>query len=221
MKLIRTFGRGAVATLLILSSACAGRSPPAEEPTAEAGPTGSEPAATANPAPLHEIWWEHLSALCGNAYAGALTSADEADAELAGEPMLLHVRRCEERRLEIPFHIGENRSRTWILTRTDEGLQLQHDHRHEDGSEDTVTLYGGHSDPTGNEVAQHFPADASSRQLFEANGLTASVANVWTMEIVPGERFSYILRRPQRHFEADFDLRRPVDPPPAPWGYAE
>ncbi len=166
-----------------------------------------------------DAWWDHLTALCGNAYAGTLTSEDATDAALAEESMTMHVRRCEQRRLEVPFHIGANRSRTWVLTRTDDGLRLRHDHRHEDGSEDAITLYGGHTDDPGTERAQHFPADEYSKQLFEATGLSASVANVWTMEIVPGERFSYILRRPGRHFQADFDLSRPVDPPPAPWGH--
>ena len=105
------------------------------------------------------------------------------------------------------------------MTRTDRGLLLQHDHRHEDGNEDAVTLYGGHTDAPGTEAAQHFPANDFSRQLFEANGLSVSVANVWTMEIVPGARFSYILRRPERHFQVDFDLTQTVDLPPTPWGH--
>ena len=168
-----------------------------------------------------DLWWNHLTALCGEAYPGSLASDDEADAALAEQTMTMHVRRCSEQRLEIPFHIGENRSRTWVLTRTEKGLRLQHDHRHEDGVEDTVTLYGGHTDPNvpGTEIVQYFPADDFSKKLFEDNALKASVANTWSMEIVPGERFSYVLRRPERHFRADFDLTRPVDPPPPPWGH--
>ncbi|MCG8457062.1 MAG: PQQ-like beta-propeller repeat protein [Holophagales bacterium] len=107
-----------------------------------------------------------------------------------------------------------------MLTRTDGGgIHLRHDHRHEDGSPDPLTLYGGVSDGTGSEAARHFPADAYSKELFIARGIEASVENVWTMEILPGERFTYLLRRPGRHFRADFDLRRPIEPPPAPWGH--
>ena len=148
-----------------------------------------------------------------------MISDDPADTDLAGQPMTFHIRRCEENRLEIPFHIGENRSRTWILTRTATGIQLQHDHRHEDGSEDEITLYGGHTADEGTANTQSFPADETSKQLFETHGLEASVANVWSLEIFPGQRYSYILRRPERHFQADFDLTQPVDPPPAPWGH--
>lgn len=165
------------------------------------------------------VWWRHLKALCGQAFAGRLVSDDAADAELADQAMTMHIRRCADDRLEIPFHVGDNRSRTWVLTRDDDDIRLQHDHRHQDGSEDAVTLYGGHTTEPGTGVAQHFPVDPYSIALFEEHDLAASTVNVWTMEIVPGERFSYILRRPGRHFRADFDLTRTVDPPPAPWGH--
>jgi hypothetical protein len=55
--------------------------------------------------------------------------------------------------------------------------------------------------------------------MFVANGIPQSVTNVWTMEIVPEERFSYALRRPGRYLQVDFDLSQPVEPPPAPWGH--
>ena len=203
-----------------LLTACAGGPAEQGEPeglaVAEVEPVASEEV------PL-DLWWDQLAALCGNAYAGELVSNDEADADLAGEPMVMHVRRCEENRLEVPFHIGENRSRTWVLTRPESGaetgLHLQHDHRHEDGSEDVVTLYGGVTEEPGSETVQLFPVDDYSIQLFEREGLSASVVNVWSMELIPGERFSYILRRPNRHFQVDFDLSETIDPPPAPWGH--
>lgn len=208
----------ALFVLLIASIACSG---PVGD-TASTGPDRVVPKSDASGAEdvsAQDRWWGHLHALCGTAFAGRLVSSDEADADLAGQPMVMHVRRCEDDRLEIPFHIGDNRSRTWVLTRTMGGVQLQHDHRHEDGSADAVTLYGGHTADAGTEIAQHFPVDSYSIGLFETNGLSASVVNVWTMEVVPGERFSYILRRPGRHFQADFDLSQPIDPPPAPWGH--
>lgn len=67
-------------------------------------------------------------------------------------------------------------------------------------------------------MVQLFPADEHSRALFEEHGIPQSAANVWSLEIVPGERFSYVLRRPGRHFQVDFDLSEPVEPPPPPWG---
>jgi hypothetical protein len=177
----------------------------------------SEPAAT--PAGSQQAFWDALQALCGNAYAGALRHGDAVDADLAGQPMVMHVRTCTDERVEIPFHVGEDRSRTWVLTRTEGGLRLKHDHRHQDGNHDEVTLYGGDSEGPGTASEQRFPADAHSRELFTRTGSPQSNANVWSVELVPGERFSYALRRPGRHFQVDFDLRQPVPAPPAPWGW--
>jgi hypothetical protein len=66
----------------------------------------------------------------------------------------MHVRRCEEDEIQIPLHVGENRSRTWIITRTDTGLRLKHDHRHPDGSEEEQTQYGGDTEDSGTATEQ-------------------------------------------------------------------
>ncbi len=170
-----------------------------------------------------DIWWGQLQGLCGQAFEGQLASSDEADAELAGETMVMHVRECSAEIIRVPFHIGENRSRTWVLRRDAAGLSLHHDHRHEDGESDAITMYGGHSAlPGGGEMdgtVVYFPADEGSKALFEREGIPQSKPNVWSMELLPGERFSYILRRPGRYFQADFDLTRSVEAPPPPWGF--
>lgn len=166
-----------------------------------------------------ETWWANLHGLCGKAFAGALAHGDEIDADFAATTMAMWVRRCDENRVEIPFYVGEDRSRTWVLTRTALGVQLQHDHRHQDGSADQVTMYGGRTDGSGTAVAQFFPADEYSRDLFLAHGLPQSVTNIWSMEVDPGIRFSYVLRRTDRHFQVDFDLTTPIEPPPPPWGH--
>lgn len=199
---------------VVLALGCAGGEPAADAPSPE--PPTAPVAAAESPA---EVWWQRIHDLCGQAFEGRLVSDDAADERFVGQTLTMHVRRCEAERIEIPLHVGEDRSRTWVLRLTEAGIHLQHDHRHEDGSEDPVTLYGGTSVDEGDAGAQSFPADDYSRELFEQNDLGASVANIWRMEIVPGERFSYILRRPGRHFRADFDLARPVEPPPAPWGH--
>ncbi|HUP23882.1 MAG TPA: hypothetical protein VNB06_13180 [Thermoanaerobaculia bacterium] len=188
--------------------------------------TESAPAGTTTPAPetvasgnAQAEWWESLRSLCGQAFAGALSHHDPADEDLVGQRMVMHVRSCEGSTLAIPFHVGEDRSRTWVLSRSEAGIHLAHDHRHEDGSPDVVTLYGGSTTTEGTANEQQFPADAYSRELFEAQGLPQSATNVWSMEILPGERFSYTLRRTNRHFQVDFDLSQTVEPPPAPWGH--
>ena len=210
-----TFGRLFLAVLFTLTISC-DENP---DPPGESSDVPAEPEHRASKPADVDVWWDHLNALCDKAFAGKLTSEDPADAAFAGQSMTMHVRRCEPERLEIPFHVGENRSRTWVLTRTEQGLRLRHDHRHQDGSEDVVTLYGGYAESPGTQIVQSFPADDYSQRLFVDNELNASVDNVWSMEVVPGERFSYILRRPERHFQVDFDLGHAVDPPPAPWGH--
>jgi hypothetical protein len=106
-----------------------------------------------------------------------------------------------------------------VLTRTPAGLRLKHDHRHEDGSEDPVSRYGGTATSEGTALRQEFPVDAESIAVFEREGLQASTSNTWAMEIGPGQRFGYELSRPGgRLFQVEFDLATPVATPPAPWG---
>ena len=161
---------------------------------------------------------------CGQAYAGRIVANEPRPTTpdaFEGKALVMHVRGCDApvQGLRIPFHVGDDHSRTWVLTRTTGGLRLKHDHRHADGSPDAVTLYGGDTADAGTVVRQVFPVDAESRALFQREGLNASLQNAWAMEIEPGERFVYELRRPGgRLFRVEFDLTRPVPLPPAPWG---
>lgn len=168
-----------------------------------------------------ETFMAAIARHCGQAFAGRII-ANEPPVEndpFAGKPLVMHVRSCEEGEIRIPFHVGDDRSRTWVLTRTAEGIRLKHDHRHEDGSPDALTMYGGDTVTTGSAIRQEFPADEESLTLFRAHGLTPSLANVWAMEIESGRRFLYELARPGhgRLFQVEFDLTRPISPPPPPW----
>ena len=161
-----------------------------------------------------------LRAHCGQAYEGRVVSSDPADADFAGRRLVMHVRSCADAEIRIPFHVGEDRSRTWVVTRTDAGLRLKHDHRHEDGSEDVVTQYGGDSSEIASAKRVEFPVDGYSIDLFNREGLTASVVNVWALEI-DDQTFAYELSRENRFFRAEFDLADTVETPPAPWGAAD
>ena len=163
-------------------------------------------------------FFANLAALCGKAYEGRLVSGDAADTDMKSQRLVMHVRDCSADTIRIPFHVGEDRSRTWVITRTDAGLRLKHDHRHPDGSEDALTQYGGDTVEAGAAHRQQFPADLFSRDLFVQDGIAQSAANVWAVEVVPGRTFAYELSRPNRFFRVVFDLTRLVDAPPAPWG---
>lgn len=168
-----------------------------------------------------DVFFAELKSLCGKAYIGRVKvdTPPPANSPFAGKTLTMHVRECGDDVLRIPFHVGDDRSRTWVLRRTASGLRLKHDHRHADGSDDTLTMYGGDTASSGTAQRQAFPVDAGSIALFEREGSAASVTNTWAMEIVPGKTFVYELSRPGgRLFQVEFDLTRPVFPPPPPWG---
>jgi hypothetical protein len=160
-----------------------------------------------------------LSANCGRAFEGRIVSPPvPADAAFAGQRLVMHVRSCTPQEIRIPFHVGGDRSRTWVISRTANGLRLKHDHRHEDGTEDKVTQYGGDSIFQGTAVRQSFPADVFTRELLIRANNPAGAGNIWSLEVLPRRLFAYELRRSGRFFRVEFDLARPVAPPPAPWG---
>jgi hypothetical protein len=183
------------------------------------------PATTQAGAGMHppDAFMARLARYCGQAFAGRVVANEPAqpDDPFAGQALVMHVRECSDGELKIPFHVGADRSRTWVLTRTADGLRLKHDHRHEDGSEDAVTQYGGDTVNPGMPWRQEFPVDEYSVQMFEREGLSASVQNTWALEVTPDARFVYELARPSgRLFRVEFDLAEPVPAPPPPWGHA-
>ena len=191
--------------------------------TGSSAPVLSSPLAAGNAVPAAQFM-AALAQHCGQAFAGRVATNVPASATpdpFDGKALVMHVRGCQtpEHELRVPFHVGEDRSRTWVLTRVGDGLRLKHDHRHADGSPDAVTLYGGDTREAGSAARQAFPVDAESVAMFERTGLAGSVRNTWAMEVEPGRRFVYELSRPDgRLFRVEFDLSQPVEAPPPPWG---
>lgn len=163
----------------------------------------------------HDAFWNSLTALCGKAYSGRATESVPPDSVMSRQQLVMHVRDCSADTIRIPFHVGENRSRTWVLTRTANGLRLKHDHRHEDGTPDSVTMYGGDTQVAGTAASQEFHADSATAAM-----IPAARANIWTIQVEPGRVFAYALRREgsDRRFRAEFDLTTTVPTPPAAWG---
>ncbi|RZM84497.1 hypothetical protein [Pseudoalteromonas rubra] len=179
----------------------------------------------ARPAPLvsiptHDAFFDQIKQHCGKAYEGKVTVDNQGPSAFSDARLIMHVRRCNDQELQIPFHVGQNASRTWIITKTGSGLSLKHDHRHKDGSDDESTMYGGHTVDAGYDNVQSFPADQYSKELFVKRGIPQSVGNTWQMYIYD-ERFTYRLVREGREFRVDFDLTKPVQAPKAPWGYQD
>ncbi|MFZ9348829.1 MAG: hypothetical protein ACO25T_09055 [Arenimonas sp.] len=169
--------------------------------------------------PTHDAFFDAIRRHCGKAFEGKVSIDNPASPGFEGR-LVMHVRKCSDTQLQIPFHVGEDRSRTWLISKTGSGLQLKHDHRHKDGSSDKSTMYGGHTLDAGWATVQSFPADQYSKELFSAAGNPQSNGNTWQMYVYP-EKFTYRLVREGREFRVDFDLTKPVALPPTPWGYAD
>jgi len=165
-------------------------------------------------------FFENISKHCGKAFAGKVVVDSSKSTSFSGKKLVMHVRKCSKNQLQIPFHVGDDSSRTWLLTQTDSQLSLKHDHRHRDGSHDETTMYGGHTLTAGKADFQSFPADLYSKELFVKVGIPQSTGNTWQMFIYP-EKFSYRLTRQGLDFRVDFDLTKPIAPPTAPWGYLD
>lgn len=162
------------------------------------------------PTDPQELFMVGLNALCGKSFEGRVVSTDAADADFRGKRLVMTVSHCNADEVRIPFAVGEDRSRTWVVTLGPSSLRLKHDHRHADGTEDVLSQYGGETTGPGTPERQEFPVDAFSKDLFTREGRSVSNTNVWAMEVRLGQVFAYELRRPGRHFRVEFDLTRPV-----------
>lgn len=203
---------GSLASLLVgvIVAGC-GASAPAPSP---------EPAA-ARPAPSPAAQFvAALSTLCRQAFAGRITANEPraANDPFEGRELVMHVRTCGPDRILVPFHVGGDRSRTFVITLVGDRLRLKHDHRHKDGTEDVLTMYGGDTIAAGTATRQEFPVDDFSKKLFTREKREVSNTNTWAIEMHPGRMFAYELSRPGRMFRVEFDLTKRVPAPPPAWG---
>ena len=174
-----------------------------------------EPVTAEGPSPEQEVFWENLEDLCGQAFRGEPREAPE-DSDWWEADLVMHVRVCSDDEIRIPLHVDDDRSRTWVVTRTDAGLRLKHDHRLEDGTPDpTNTDYGGDTTEPGSETRQEFPADA-----YSVDAVPGRATQHWFLEVHPEDVFAYGLDREENglRYRVEFDLNEPVETPPAPWG---
>jgi hypothetical protein len=168
--------------------------------------------ACAAPQPnMKASFFDRLAQLCGRSYAGTLVSQDPQDAAFAKQALVMHVRDCSGDEIRIPFSVGKDRSRTWIISRTATGLRLKHDHRHADGTPDVLTMYGGDSHALESNERVEFPVDQESIALFTRENRLESNKNTWALELLAGKQFNYELKRSGRFFKVAFDLSRPID----------
>ncbi|HLO44101.1 MAG TPA: hypothetical protein VK175_07205 [Leadbetterella sp.] len=160
------------------------------------------------------VFWENLKNQCGKSYVG--TPIAGADNEtFKNKRLVMQVISCQENVIKIPFYVGEDKSRTWVFTLKGDKIELKHDHIHENGEPDKVTMYGGISSNSGQAGLQMFPADDATAKM-----LPLAATNVWWVEL-NDDFFSYNLRRigSDRLFTVKFDLKNPIQIDWKPWGW--
>ncbi len=164
--------------------------------------------------PEQTSFWNGLRALCGSAFEGEVIHVPATDSAFVDRRLVMHVSECSDAEIRIPFHVGEDRSRTWVLRRTPAALELKHIHRYEDGRESTNTNYGGTAAQAGTTHRQEFPADTVS-----VGAVAGRASQWWFLEHNPGAIFAYGLFRGETgmHYRIEFDLTRRVPAPPPPW----
>jgi prophage maintenance system killer protein len=161
-------------------------------------------------------FWEKLQTHCNKTYEGTL-ELPKGDDPFRGKKLVMHVRSCTNKTIKIPFFVGEDRSRTWILKYKNDRISLKHDHRHKDGSEDDINFYGGITTNPGQAGIQIFSADERTQRM-----IPAASTNVWWITL-NDSTFTYNLRRlgTDRVFKVVMDVTSPKPTAEAPWGWKE
>jgi hypothetical protein len=132
-----------------------------------------------------------LSEQCGQRFEGEMTYPSEGQDSFAGKLLIAKIDICTSTEIRIPFAVGEDHSRTWIVSKTKKGLQLKHDHRHKDGTPDDVNMYGGLAGEEGSRLSQSFSADEHTATI-----IPAASTNVWTLTFSDsGKSLRYHLER--------------------------
>ena len=160
-----------------------------------------------------DAFFARLGELCGATFEGASVFPREAGDAFADKKLVARVASCSAGEIRIPFLVGEDKSRTWIIRKTPAGLELKHDHRHEDGTPDLQTMYGGVAAGQGTALSQSFHAYAYTAAL-----IPAAATNVWTISLAPdGRSMAYNLARGgMPRFRAELALSASAPPPSAP-----
>ncbi len=174
----------ALLTITLLITACQKSTSPSQEQTAS---TDSSDVKLVKEISLEDSFWNSLAMQCDSIFKGLSSYPSDAEDSFFGKELVANFNNCTDTQIQIPFHVGDNTSRTWIFSRLENGkIQLKHQHLHDDGSVDEVSNYGGTSD--GGEVITkqgitnihvHFPADDFTKQL-----LPEASTNVWTIELI-------------------------------------
>ncbi|TVR53298.1 MAG: hypothetical protein EA421_11530 [Gemmatimonadales bacterium] len=153
-------------------------------PTDETAPVALDPLAA------QRAFFEEMSSLCGQTFGGRTILAEESDTTFEPARLYFTVENCGDDELRMPFVVGDDDSRTWILSMEEGGLTFVHEHLRPDGTPYENSGFGGRASGEGSDVFQHFPD-------FQATEETpAAERRVWRLRLDREyEIFHYYLDR--------------------------
>jgi hypothetical protein len=144
-----------------------------------------------------QAFFDRVNSMCGARFEGKSVFPEDPGDAWKGQLLVAVIETCGADEIRIPFMVGSDSSRTWVLSRTVNGLQLKHDHRHADGTPDEITLYGGVAVGAGSTLSQSFPADS-----YTADLIPEASTNEWSLGFsADGLELTYYL---ERHGKARF-----------------
>jgi hypothetical protein len=132
--------------ILLLALALAACDPAPD--TAEAAP---------DPLEAQAAFFQNMQEMCGQTFGGRTVLAEETDTTFEPARLYFIVEECTEDELRIPFIVGDDDSRTWVLQMGEDGLTFFHEHLQPDGTEYETSGFGGHASDDGSATFQHFP----------------------------------------------------------------
>lgn len=146
--------------------------------------------------------FEHLKNLDGRSFQGRMSFPSDPGHPM-NKTMTISIKKVSDNQICIPLSVGRDKSRTWVLSKLPQGIQLKHDHRHSDGTPDEVTNYGGIDQHQSLGHQLNFPADEETKVL-----IPAAATNVWSLRLSPDKKtlFYYLERDNRSRFEARFEL---------------
>ncbi|MGB5289900.1 MAG: hypothetical protein WBN41_00420 [Lysobacterales bacterium] len=151
----------------------------------------ADPASTPVLNANQQAFFDKVKSMCGARFEGDSVFPEDPGDAFRGQLLVATVETCGDDEIRIPFLVGPDSSRTWVLGRTVNGLQLKHDHRHADGTPDEVTLYGGVAVDAGSALSKSFPADS-----YTADLIPEASTNEWFLTFsADGQELTYYLER--------------------------
>jgi len=145
-----------------------------------------------------EEFFANLFELCGETFSGEATFPEDTSNELVGADLMATIQTCTEEEIQIALSADGDQSRTWVISRTENGLRLRHEHVNPDGTPHDTTGYGGYATDEGSATRQYFAADDST-----ANMIPEAETNVWMLDIGNDQLTYYLERNNEPRFRAE------------------